>query len=246
MKPDCDMIRDLLPLYADSVCSETSRAAVEEHLLACPDCRAQLDSLRQSELENDLLIERDRILSDAKRRFRRRSAAVGSAVSGAVTVPVLLLLALSVSIRPSLTWVTVVVAALCVAASLVLVPLLAPEDKLFWTFCAFTVSLLLLLGVACLYSGGHWFWIASSAVLFGLCAVFLPFLLRAEPVKAALGNASRPLVCLGADLALLINMLNMIAARGRVTLNSLLFSAAVIAGSAVVLTELVRRTRARK
>lgn len=41
-------------------------------------------------------------------------------------------------------------------------------------------------------------------------------------------------------------MLNMIAARGRLTLNSLLFSAAVTVGSGVVLTESVRRTRARK
>ena len=37
MKYPCDLIRDLLPLYQDGVCSEESRAAVEEHLRGIPD-----------------------------------------------------------------------------------------------------------------------------------------------------------------------------------------------------------------
>ena len=40
MKYPCDLIRDLLPLYQDGVCSEESRAAVEEHLRECPSCLA--------------------------------------------------------------------------------------------------------------------------------------------------------------------------------------------------------------
>ena len=32
MKNSCDVIRDLLPLYADDACSQESRRVVEEHL----------------------------------------------------------------------------------------------------------------------------------------------------------------------------------------------------------------------
>ncbi len=39
MNMDCDVIRDLLPLYADEACSEKSRALVNEHLLDCSECR---------------------------------------------------------------------------------------------------------------------------------------------------------------------------------------------------------------
>ena len=38
----CKMIEDILPLYVDGVCSEESRAAVEEHLAQCESCREKL------------------------------------------------------------------------------------------------------------------------------------------------------------------------------------------------------------
>jgi len=34
----CDVIQDLLPLYIDDVASEGSRAEVDKHIAACPDC----------------------------------------------------------------------------------------------------------------------------------------------------------------------------------------------------------------
>ena len=34
---DHDIVQDLLPLYHDGVCSDKSRAAVEEHLQTCQD-----------------------------------------------------------------------------------------------------------------------------------------------------------------------------------------------------------------
>ena len=245
MKTECDVIRDLLPLYADDACSAQSRMLVEAHMEECPDCADMLLRLREEEIENDLLEERESVIEYAIRRFRRRSAAVGSAVSGAVLIPALLVAAILLT-GPKLSWVPVVLSALCIPASLIVVPLVLSEDKAFWTFCAFTASLLLLLGVACLYTRGDWFWISSSAVLFGLSLVFLPFLIRARPLQRLLGNANRVLIVLGVDLALFINMLNMVSTRGHLTLNSLLFSVSVIAGIAIVIYEVVRKTGAVK
>lgn len=42
----CALIRDLMPLCADGVASEESRAAVEEHIRSCNDCRALYMRLR--------------------------------------------------------------------------------------------------------------------------------------------------------------------------------------------------------
>lgn len=42
MKMNCDVIRDLLPLYADKVCSEASRELVETHLRSCEKCTEEL------------------------------------------------------------------------------------------------------------------------------------------------------------------------------------------------------------
>lgn len=44
-KISCDVIRDLLPLYKDDVCSEKSKDLIEGHLPECEDCREYLDAL---------------------------------------------------------------------------------------------------------------------------------------------------------------------------------------------------------
>ena len=43
---DHDIVQDLLPLYHDGVCSDKSRAAVEEHLFLL--CNESLSALRRS------------------------------------------------------------------------------------------------------------------------------------------------------------------------------------------------------
>lgn len=42
----CNVIKDLLPLYADEICSEDSREMVEEHLSTCGDCKQELEDYR--------------------------------------------------------------------------------------------------------------------------------------------------------------------------------------------------------
>ena len=47
MKTNCDIIRDLLPLYAEHITSEATNALVEEHLAECEACRAELEQMEQ-------------------------------------------------------------------------------------------------------------------------------------------------------------------------------------------------------
>lgn len=210
MNKECEVIRDLLPLYADEVCSDTSRELIEEHLQACPDCSAMLEKLRTHEIETDLREEKEQVIEYQAKRFRRRSTTVGSVVSGVFMVPVLVCLIVNLASGSPLGWFFIVLGGLAVAASLIIVPLMMPENKLFWTFCAFTLSLLLLLAITCFYSHGNWFFTAASAVLFGLSAAFLPFVVRAKPVREMIGDFSRPLLVLAVDVILFANMMNMI------------------------------------
>lgn len=39
MKYDCDVIRDLIPMYRDKVVSKTTSTIIDEHLSICEDCR---------------------------------------------------------------------------------------------------------------------------------------------------------------------------------------------------------------
>lgn len=246
MKTDCEVIRDLLPLYADNACSTKSRTLVEEHLQECPDCRELVSRILKTEIEDTLHSEKESVIEYAVRQFRRRSALVGSAVSGVFMVPVLVIAIMAFIAGSTMNWVTVVLAAFCVAASLIAVPVLVPEDKAFWTFCAFCASLMILLGVACIYTRGNWFWIASSAVLFGLSVIFLPFLIRAKPVRKLIGKSNRVLIVLGVDCALFFNMLNMVSSEGRFTFNSLFFTIGIIAGVSLVAYELFTKGKLRK
>lgn len=246
MKMDCDVIRDLLPLYTDEACSGKSRVLVEEHLQECPSCRDLLRTLKDTEIENDLHSEKESVLRYGEKQFKRRSATVGSVVSSVFMIPILVCLTINIAMGQAMGWVFIVLAALAVAASLILVPIIMPEDKLFWTFCAFCASLQLLLGVTCLYSHGNWFGIASSATLFGLAVIFLPFVVKARPVRKLIGDSNRLLIVLGTDAVLFINMMKIILSHGRITFRSIIFTLGIIAGIALVLFEIIRKRRTEK
>lgn len=47
-KVHCNIIQDLLPLYADDVVSPESKTMVDAHLISCPKCREILEEIRSS------------------------------------------------------------------------------------------------------------------------------------------------------------------------------------------------------
>ena len=88
----------------------------------------------------------------------------------------------NLAVQHTLSWFWIVLSAELVAASLTLLPALAPEGRRsLWTLGGFTGALLLLLGVCCLYTGGSWFFVAAASVVFGLSTVFFPVVLRHLP-----------------------------------------------------------------
>ena len=75
----CDIIRDLLPLYIDEVCSAGSRALVEGHLQNCPACKAEYETISKREFFYDARERKvlDR-LSKRWKQSRRKMLFVGA------------------------------------------------------------------------------------------------------------------------------------------------------------------------
>ena len=55
MRNECNIIRDILPLYADKMVSADTASFVEEHLIGCAECRAELEKLKAAELYIEVL-----------------------------------------------------------------------------------------------------------------------------------------------------------------------------------------------
>ena len=188
MKMNCNVIRDLLPLYVDHICSDESRELVDGHLTECRDCSMLLQQMRNTEIETDLKSETEHVIRRQADFFKRKSAVAGTVIAGIFMIPILVCLIVNLASGAALNWFFIVLASLITAASLIVVPLLIPENKLLWTFCAFTVSLILLFGVICIYTHGKWFFITSASVLFGFSVCFLPFAVYAKPIRTRIGS----------------------------------------------------------
>ncbi len=76
MKYNCDLIRDLLPLYLDKTASDSSAKAVEEHMYECDECRYLYQGMTKAENISFKTIskkdEADDYLSLAKRLRRTK------------------------------------------------------------------------------------------------------------------------------------------------------------------------------
>jgi hypothetical protein len=182
------MVKDLLPLYHDNVCSESSQKIVEEHLLECDSCRNDMKKFKNDVYETSLKTERDSVVGHFAQKIKNKSFLVGLWFSLALCVPILVCLIVNIAVGRSLDWFFIVLTSLMVLASLIAVPLIAETKKGLCTLGSFTGSLLLLLMTCCLYVGGDWFFVASIPVVFGLSVIFLPYVAYTVPLK---GFASR-------------------------------------------------------
>lgn len=188
MKYDCEVIQDLLPLYKDNACSVASALAVQEHLKECEKCNKILESLNDTSVDELILKEKESVIGSQSKYFKRKSAVAGSVIAGVFALPILICLIVNLASGHALDWFFIVLAAMLIPASLFVVPLMAPKNRMFLTMTSLTASIILLLAVCCIYSGGNWFFVAASSVLFGLTICFAPFIACRRPVNAYLKN----------------------------------------------------------
>lgn len=48
MKNECNIVRDIIPLYLENIASEDSVSFVEEHIKGCEQCKFELEKMRES------------------------------------------------------------------------------------------------------------------------------------------------------------------------------------------------------
>lgn len=182
------MISDLLPLYKDDICSESSRKAVDEHIAECPSCRKLLTDISDTVIDEKILKEKNEVIDSQARFFKRKSAFAGSIIGLIFAVPILICLIVDIATGGGLGWFFIVLAAMMTAASLIIVPLLMPKNRMFTTMVSFTACVILLLAVCAIITGGNWFFVAASSTLFGLTMLFAPFICLRRPVREHLGD----------------------------------------------------------
>lgn len=69
---DCEIIQDLLPLYADGMASEASRRQIEDHVRSCPECRRLHDTMC-APMEPEPEESPEQILERVYRKQRRKT-----------------------------------------------------------------------------------------------------------------------------------------------------------------------------
>lgn len=71
MKISCDIIRDILPLYAEDMVSKATKDMVEEHLCDCEGCTKELEGLRKpTKLPTEVATDALKRVGDSIRRRR--------------------------------------------------------------------------------------------------------------------------------------------------------------------------------
>lgn len=87
MKWNCELIQDLLPLYEEGLCSETSREAVCEHLAECEICRRLAAPLPIEEPADSPAA--DQAVAKSMKKVKRRY--LTSLIAAVLAVPLLLM-----------------------------------------------------------------------------------------------------------------------------------------------------------
>ena len=188
MKYSCDVVKDLLPLYHDDVCSISSRKIVEEHLSECVACQSLMNRIDDDTYDDQLREEKKSIVGQYQKKVMRKSLTTGICFASILAVPILVCLIVNLAVGHALDWFFIVLTSLMVLASVTAVPLIIEKRKGLWTLGSFTSSLLLLLLTCCLYTGGNWFFVAAIPILFGLSVIFLPFIVRQLPLIGILAR----------------------------------------------------------
>lgn len=92
MKYPCNLIRDILPLYIDDVCSAESKEIVTTHLKDCPACTAYLHEMMEAEHEITMPCDKENEVQKAsslravKKKIRRKQMLVAMGTMLALVV----------------------------------------------------------------------------------------------------------------------------------------------------------------
>ena len=216
-KVSCEIIQDLLVLCQDGACSAESQKMIDEHLRNCPACQSVADCLNNTEVEDKLSREKNNVLQTFAKKERKRTFTIGVVTAAVLMIPVVVCLICNLAVGHSLDWFFIVLASLAVFASVTVVPMMIEKNAGMWTLGGFTGSLLALLLIINIYTGGKWFLMAAIPIIFGLSVIFAPYVIKHINLPPALAN-KKGLLVMGWD-TLWLSAIIAAAGIGNTTLN---------------------------
>lgn len=101
-KIDCNVIRDLIPLYVDDAASPETKALVEAHAAECPECREEIETMKKAlplPVCSDLEQENAGIIRAIGKQLQRKR--VKAAIISALTAAALIIGVYVVMVFPS-------------------------------------------------------------------------------------------------------------------------------------------------
>lgn len=78
-KINCDIIKDVLPLYLDGVVSDATKEMVEEHLSSCDSCRKEAEMLKQDIIlptTKNIQLSEAKIFKKLKSNLRKKNVII--------------------------------------------------------------------------------------------------------------------------------------------------------------------------
>lgn len=178
MQQDCGIVRDLLPLYVDEICSDETQMFVRHHLENCESCRAVYNKMKTSEVETILKSEKDDVLQRHARKEKGRAYRAGLIISGLLLLPVLIVTIAAAAGGAEPRMIPVLAASMLLIAAVTAVPLLSESHRLARVITVGTASVLLIeFFVTLLYSGRVEFSVLAST-MFGLSIPLFPLFIR--------------------------------------------------------------------
>lgn len=88
---NCDIVKDILPLYVDGVVSEETKELVEEHLRVCENCKKELEDLTQMLPKLKVDVEEEvEVFKKVKSQINRKKY-IAASISIALTLMVVVI-----------------------------------------------------------------------------------------------------------------------------------------------------------
>jgi predicted anti-sigma-YlaC factor YlaD len=81
-KITCDIVKDIMPLYIDGVCSTNSMQMVENHIIECPDCKDLLESYRNPAVTDEIKTSNEKEFKELALKVKRKKAQDSTYSSG--------------------------------------------------------------------------------------------------------------------------------------------------------------------
>ncbi|MCL2063717.1 MAG: zf-HC2 domain-containing protein [Candidatus Cloacimonetes bacterium] len=114
MSISCEIVKDLLPLYQENVCSEESKDIVEKHLIECISCREVMAKMKNDGLDETLEAEKTTILDHCIQKVNKVSKFLGIGCTTLITIPIVTGVFIGLFVSKNITMSNIILSALII------------------------------------------------------------------------------------------------------------------------------------